>query len=171
MHHVDEVKDSVHGVVQEALGTKVKQTTTLHNKLSQNLLDVQAELESLEEQREIVQRTLRAKEVPLSIAKDRLSLRKCRPARETVRDTVEEALEDEHVKLSQAIRALQSKIQHIDAEKDRLLQTHNQIGQNIRDKNTSLTIDKKCLDLDQVTSSAFSASLDSQSSLKTPRQV
>ena len=171
MHQIEEIKYVTHSQVQDALGSKVKLTALLQSKLSQNLLDVNTELENLKDQRATITRTLQAKEIPLRIVKDRLAIRRTRPARETVRDSVEEALEDELGRLTDAIQKLNHKLQCIDAEHDRLIQAQRTIGQDIKDKNSSLNIDKRCLEIDQSSSQCTLASGRSTGSIKTPRQV
>eukprot|EP01063_Lacrimia_lanifica_P020400 TRINITY_DN27713_c0_g1_i1.p1 TRINITY_DN27713_c0_g1~~TRINITY_DN27713_c0_g1_i1.p1 ORF type:complete len:476 (+),score=206.68 TRINITY_DN27713_c0_g1_i1:132-1559(+) len=173
MHNVEETKTATHSQVVDALGNKVKQTAFLQGKLNQNMLDINAELDSLDEQRGQVVRALQAKEQPLSIVKDRLRIRKSRPIREAVRDSVEEALEEEYGKLCSTIKALKEKLVHIDEEKEKLLHAQRHLNQDIKDKNQSLGIDKRCLDLDQQSCTTAGMSLShagSRISDRTPMQ-
>eukprot|EP01062_Namystynia_karyoxenos_P025221 TRINITY_DN1989_c0_g1_i2.p1 TRINITY_DN1989_c0_g1~~TRINITY_DN1989_c0_g1_i2.p1 ORF type:complete len:512 (+),score=180.64 TRINITY_DN1989_c0_g1_i2:76-1536(+) len=147
LKQVTDVRENHAALVREALAQKVKTTQSLHCRLNSQLLEINSELDELEEQRQTTERALQAKSVPLGIVENRLQIRRTRPAREAVRDMVEEALEQEHAQLVHSIRKLEAKLQHIMQEQERLRTQARHIESDLRDKNTSMNIDKRCQDL------------------------
>ena len=137
-----------YGAVNDALRCKVKQTKLLQLQLQQNLAAVMKELEELELHRASIQGTLDQKKEPLAVVQKRLSLRKLRPERESIRDTVEEALEAELHKLQAIMASLSSKLTKIDSEKQRLGVLRRQLENDLSNKGSALKQDKKALALD-----------------------
>eukprot|EP01006_Ploeotia_vitrea_P058424 TRINITY_DN69400_c0_g1_i1.p1 TRINITY_DN69400_c0_g1~~TRINITY_DN69400_c0_g1_i1.p1 ORF type:complete len:474 (-),score=63.07 TRINITY_DN69400_c0_g1_i1:422-1639(-) len=142
--------------VNAALRQKVKQTTQLHANLSQKLQDVNQEILALQEQRQQITQALQAKEAPLNVLKQRLSIRRQRPTRECVRDKVEEAMEAELAKVSQAVMELDRKLKNIDQELNELRDDKRQIEQDIHDKTEALRLDKQCIEIDMDNMSVMS---------------
>jgi len=147
MRQVAEVKEHHSSQVRDALNQKVKATQSLHLKLNQQLLEINSELDELEEHRQNTERALQAKAVPLNIVSDRLQIRRNRPPRESVRDMVEEALEQEHKQLVQSIEKLERKLAHIEQEMARLKRQAMNIESDLRDKTASINIDKRCQEM------------------------
>lgn len=147
MRQVADVKEHHSTQVRDALNQKVKATHSLQLKLNQQLLEINSELDELEEHRQNTERALQAKSVPLNIVSDRLQIRRNRPPRESVRDMVEEALEQEHTQLVQSIKKLELKLAHIEQEMARLKRQAMHIESDLRDKTMSINIDKRCQDM------------------------
>eukprot|EP01064_Diplonema_japonicum_P009288 TRINITY_DN16769_c0_g1_i1.p1 TRINITY_DN16769_c0_g1~~TRINITY_DN16769_c0_g1_i1.p1 ORF type:complete len:454 (+),score=78.12 TRINITY_DN16769_c0_g1_i1:46-1407(+) len=160
-----------YSAVNDALRHKVKQTKTLHSQLLCNLEAVTHEMQELSKHREQIHATLVAKQGPLSVVAQRLGLRRKRPNREAIRDNVEEALEMELAKLKQTMDALHHKLDIIDTEYGRLARLKRQLEQDLNNKTTALTQDKKALalDLNCIRSNASSSRHGSEKSANTAR--
>lgn len=133
----------------DALSHKTQRTAMLQKQLNAQLLDINSELDELQEQREQVERALKAKQLPFGIMSKRLEIRKARPQRETVCDQVEEALHQEHQLLAEHIQSLRDKVQQLNQLQTQLRDEASKIESDLRDKTQSFNIDRRCQDLSQ----------------------
>eukprot|EP01006_Ploeotia_vitrea_P009116 TRINITY_DN21451_c0_g1_i1.p1 TRINITY_DN21451_c0_g1~~TRINITY_DN21451_c0_g1_i1.p1 ORF type:complete len:637 (-),score=32.52 TRINITY_DN21451_c0_g1_i1:101-2011(-) len=132
----------------EALIEKVDMTHQLQSRLQDQLETVDVELESLLERREKLVADIRHKEGPLNIARQRLALRRSRPARELVRDSVELALEQEIEEVQKCVSTLEKKLDAIEIEEKRLRETKTKLESDLADKQAALQLDRQCLEID-----------------------
>eukprot|EP01064_Diplonema_japonicum_P004503 TRINITY_DN12960_c0_g1_i1.p1 TRINITY_DN12960_c0_g1~~TRINITY_DN12960_c0_g1_i1.p1 ORF type:complete len:505 (+),score=81.12 TRINITY_DN12960_c0_g1_i1:42-1517(+) len=140
-----------------AFRSKVKQATVLRQQISGRISVLTNELENLTVQRDQLRKSLEDKQAPLSVLQQRVAVRKLRPAREAVHDEVEQAMQSELQELLKSVNVLNDKVDSIESEMRKLKANKKFLSVDLRDKDRTLRVDKKCLDLvDGVTTPASS---------------
>jgi predicted nucleic acid-binding Zn-ribbon protein len=139
--------DNSMAALQNALRTKLQQSTTLYSELNKKLESVLQELDFLEKERQQLADNIQAKSAPLRVARERIAYRKLRPERETARDAVEDALEEELATINGHMGELQSKLQHVDQEIQKLSFVKYELETDLTAKGQALQADRQCLEL------------------------
>eukprot|EP01006_Ploeotia_vitrea_P031691 TRINITY_DN63997_c0_g2_i1.p1 TRINITY_DN63997_c0_g2~~TRINITY_DN63997_c0_g2_i1.p1 ORF type:complete len:468 (-),score=49.98 TRINITY_DN63997_c0_g2_i1:1231-2634(-) len=130
-----------------ALKKKLAQGTKLHASLSHHLQEITEEIDQLEATKSALNAAMKQREKPLGTVQRRLAIRQQRPQREAVRDTVEEALENELAAINSTMTAIMKKTETIDKELKRLQQAKNCLLDDLHDKTQSLKLDKNCMEI------------------------
>ena len=102
----------------------------------------------MEENVELLTKTLEAKEGPLQLAQTRLKLRASRPNQELVRDPVQYGLVEEVGQIQTSIQQLKSQLAESGCALKALTRTEDSLREEIEVKANSLHIDKdECMAL------------------------
>ncbi|KAJ9438704.1 Tektin [Diplonema papillatum] len=148
-----------------AIKDKVRQATHLRQTILAKIAGLNGELSSLDDQRAHLKKSLAGKQAPLSVLQQRVAVRRQRPEREATSDEVEAALHGELAELMNSVNLLNDKVEAIEAEMRKLKASKKFLSIDLRDKNRTLKIDKRCLDLvDGASTPAISEDLTSLSS-------
>ncbi|XP_004614386.1 tektin-2 isoform X1 [Sorex araneus] len=132
---------------QARLAERIDAVNRMKEKLDKCLTDLDAEIDALAQIKESAEQNLQAKNLPLDVAIECLTLRESRRDIDVVVDTVEQELHKEVAVIEAARAALQSKIT-LAFEKLCLLQeVRQQLNTDHRDKMEALDIDRGCLSL------------------------
>ncbi|NXA50139.1 TEKT2 protein, partial [Nothocercus julius] len=115
--------------------------------LDKCLADVDAEIDTLAEVKEAAEHALQAKNLPLDVAIECLTLRESRRAIDVVRDPVEEELHKEVEVIEKAKRDLQQRVNEAFEQLCLLQEVHQQLSLDHRGKMEALEIDRVCLSL------------------------
>nr|KAF6445338.1 tektin 2 [Molossus molossus] len=115
--------------------------------LDKCLTDLDAEIEALTQMKESAEKNLQAKNLPLDVAIECLTLRDSRRDIDVVKDPVEEELHKEVEAIDATKKALQQKISQAFEKLCLLQEVRQQLNSDHRDKMETLDIDRGCLSL------------------------
>ncbi|EDL80456.1 rCG31050 [Rattus norvegicus] len=115
--------------------------------LDKCLTDLDAEIDSLTQAKESVEQSLQAKNLPLDVAIECLTLRESRRDIDVVKDPVEEELMKEVEVIEATKKVLQEKISQAFQHLCLLQEIRQQLNSDHRDKMETLEIDRGCLSL------------------------
>ncbi|NWX93539.1 TEKT2 protein, partial [Nothoprocta pentlandii] len=115
--------------------------------LDKCLADIDAEIETLAKVKEAAEHALQAKNLPLDVAIECLTLRESRRAIDVVRDPVEEELHKEVEVIEKAKRDLQQRVNEAFEQLCLLQEARQQLSLDHRGKMEALEIDRVCLSL------------------------
>ncbi|NXN91744.1 TEKT2 protein, partial [Rhinopomastus cyanomelas] len=115
--------------------------------LDKCLADIDAEIDALAQVKEAAERALQAKNLPLDVSIECLTLRESRRAIDVVRDTAEEELHREVKVIEKARRELQQRVTKAFEQLCRLQEARQQLSWDNRCKMEALEIDHVCLSL------------------------
>ncbi|XP_012979296.1 tektin-2 [Mesocricetus auratus] len=115
--------------------------------LDKCLTDLDAEIDSLAQVKESAEQNLQAKNLPLDVAIECLTLRESRRDIDVVRDPVEEELLKEVEVIEATKKALQQRVSQAFQQLCLLQEVRQQLCSDHRDKMESLDIDRGCLSL------------------------
>eukprot|EP01065_Artemidia_motanka_P030618 TRINITY_DN36669_c0_g1_i1.p2 TRINITY_DN36669_c0_g1~~TRINITY_DN36669_c0_g1_i1.p2 ORF type:complete len:457 (+),score=159.41 TRINITY_DN36669_c0_g1_i1:49-1371(+) len=131
------------------LRQQLRVDAALRSRVQRQLQQLVGETDALLEDRGRIAAALKEKVEALDVAQRRLRLRKRRPAREAVRDTVEECLESDVLSLEGIRRALERRLRLLDAELSRLTSAKRALEADLADKDEALKLDRDVLRLGQ----------------------
>ncbi|XP_007533147.1 tektin-2 [Erinaceus europaeus] len=115
--------------------------------LDKCLTDLDAEIDALTQMKESAEQNLQAKNLPLDVAIECLTLRDSRRDIDVVKDLAEEELHREVEVIETTKRALQQKISQAFEKLCLLQEVRQQLSSDHRDKMETLDIDRGCLSL------------------------
>ncbi|NWI21692.1 TEKT2 protein, partial [Crypturellus soui] len=115
--------------------------------LDKCLADIDAEIDTLAKVKEAAEHALQAKNLPLDVAIECLTLRESRRAIDLVRDPVEEELHKEVEVIEKAKRDLQQRVNEAFEQLCLLQEARQQLSLDQRGKAEALEIDRVCLSL------------------------
>ncbi|XP_045404228.1 tektin-2 isoform X1 [Lemur catta] len=115
--------------------------------LDKSLTDLDTEISTLTKMKESAEQNLQAKNLPLDVAIECLTLRESRRDIDVVRDSVENELHKEVEVIEATRRALQQKISQAFEQLCRLQEVRQQLNSDHRGKTETLEIDRGCLSL------------------------
>ncbi|XP_047726707.1 LOW QUALITY PROTEIN: tektin-2 [Prionailurus viverrinus] len=115
--------------------------------LDKCLTDLDAEIDALTQMKESTEQNLQAKNLPLDVAIECLTLRDSRRDIDVVKDPVEEELHKEVEVIDGTKKALQQKISQAFQKLCLLQEVRQQLNSDHRDKMETLDIDRGCLSL------------------------
>ncbi|XP_034876081.1 tektin-2 [Mirounga leonina] len=115
--------------------------------LDKCLTDLDAEIDALIQMKESAEQNLQAKNLPLDVAIECLTLRDSRRDIDVVKDPVEEELHKEVEVIDATKKALQQKISQAFEKLCLLQEVRQQLSSDHRDKMETLDIDRGCLSL------------------------
>ncbi|XP_066121181.1 tektin-2 isoform X2 [Saccopteryx bilineata] len=115
--------------------------------LDKCLTDLDAEIDALAQMKESAEQNLQAKNLPLDVAIECLTLRESRRDTDVVKDCVEEELHKEVEVIDATKKALQQKISQTFEKLCLLQEVRQQLNWDHRDKMETLDIDRGCLSL------------------------
>ncbi|XP_029802490.1 tektin-2 [Suricata suricatta] len=115
--------------------------------LDKCLTDLDAEIDALTQMKESTEQNLQAKNLPLDVAIECLTLRESRRDIDVVKDPVEEELHKEVEVIDATKKALQQKISQAFEKLCLLQEVRQQLNSDHRDKMETLDIDRTCLSL------------------------
>ncbi|XP_036603273.1 tektin-2 [Trichosurus vulpecula] len=115
--------------------------------LDKSLTDMDAEIDAITQMKEAAERALQAKNLPLDVAIECLTLRESRRDIDMVKDYVEEELHKEVEVIDSAKEALQRKIREVFEQLCLLQEARQQLNSDHRSKMEALEIDRVCLSL------------------------
>lgn len=138
----------LHRQTQVTLRTKVNETASLINLLEAQVTETHNEIKRVERSEKQLRAALTAKEEPLVLCQARHSIRAQRPARERVRDEVEEILEAELRELLALVQRLQAKLADTEQLRESLEQRKQALIQDMQRKKAALQLDSKALKLE-----------------------
>ncbi|XP_066228203.1 tektin-2 isoform X2 [Saccopteryx leptura] len=115
--------------------------------LDKCLTDLDAEIDALAQMKESAEQNLQAKNLPLDVAIECLTLRESRRDTDVVKDCVEEELHKEVEVIDATKKALQQKISQTFEKLCLLQEVRQQLNSDHRDKMETLDIDRGCLSL------------------------
>uniref|UniRef100_A0ABI7ZRR9 Tektin n=1 Tax=Felis catus TaxID=9685 RepID=A0ABI7ZRR9_FELCA len=115
--------------------------------LDKCLTDLDAEIDALTQMKESTEQNLQAKNLPLDVAIECLTLRDSRRDIDVVKDPVEEELHKEVEVIDATKKALQQKISQAFQKLCLLQEVRQQLNSDHRDKMETLDIDRGCLSL------------------------
>ncbi|XP_055979382.1 tektin-2 isoform X2 [Sorex fumeus] len=132
---------------QARLAERIDAVNRMKEKLDKCLTDLDAEIDALAQIKESAEQNLQAKNLPLDVAIECLTLRESRRDIDVVVDTVEQELHKEVAVIEAAKMALQNKITLAFEKLCRLQEVRQQLNTDHRDKMEALDIDRGCLSL------------------------
>ncbi|KAL7980547.1 hypothetical protein Chor_001701 [Crotalus horridus] len=115
--------------------------------LDKCLTDMDTEINSLTQMKEAAERALQAKNLPLDVAIENLTLRESRRAIDVVKDHVEDELHKEVEVIDATKRDLQQKVSEAFEQLCLLQEARQQLNFDHRGKKEALEIDQTCLSL------------------------
>ncbi|KAM8788089.1 tektin-2 isoform 2-T2 [Rhynchonycteris naso] len=129
------------------LAERVDMVNRWKEMLDKCLTDLDAEIDSLAQMKESAEQNLQAKNLPLDVAIECLTLRESRRDTDVVKDCVEEELHKEVEVIEAAKKALQQRISQTFEKLCLLQEVRQQLNLDHRDKMETLDIDRGCLSL------------------------
>ncbi|XP_066440892.1 tektin-2-like [Eleutherodactylus coqui] len=132
--------------VEFAFRKRIHAFEKAHNELKWQEKNTKDEIEELEEDIRRLEGDLRDKSGPLKLAHTRLETRTYRPNIDHCRDAVQYGLTDEVHQLEGTIAALKQKLAQAQDALDALYKHLARIEADIKCKENSLSLDKKCVD-------------------------
>ncbi|KAG9492842.1 hypothetical protein GDO78_001028 [Eleutherodactylus coqui] len=132
--------------VEFAFRKRIHAFEKAHNELKWQEKNTKDEIEELEEDIRCLEGDLRDKSGPLKLAHTRLETRTYRPNIDHCRDPVQYGLTDEVHQLEGTIAALKQKLAQAQDALDALYKHLARIEADIKCKENSLSLDKKCVD-------------------------
>nr|XP_020839339.1 tektin-2 isoform X4 [Phascolarctos cinereus] len=115
--------------------------------LDKCLTDIDAEIDAMTQMKEAAERALQAKNLPLDVAIECLTLRESRRDIDVVKDFAEDELHKEVEVIDCAKEALQQKIREVFEQLCLLQEARQQLNSDHRGKMEALEIDRVCLSL------------------------
>ncbi|KAM6045121.1 tektin-2 isoform 2-T2 [Chlamydotis macqueenii] len=132
---------------QTRLAERISSVNRWREILDKRLADVDAEIDALAKVKEAAECALQAKNVPLEVSIECLTLRESRRAIDVVRDPVEEELHKEVKVIEKAKRQLQRRVSEAFEQLCRLQEARQQLSCDHRCKVEALELDRGCLSL------------------------
>ncbi|NXW56871.1 TEKT2 protein, partial [Eurystomus gularis] len=132
---------------QTRLAERITSVNRWKETLDKCLADIDAEIDALAKVKEAVERALQAKNLPLDVSIECLTLRESRRAIDVVRDPVEEELHKEVKVIDKAKRELQQRVNEAFEQLCHLQEARQQLSCDHRHKMEALEIDRVCLSL------------------------
>ncbi|NXX81683.1 TEKT2 protein, partial [Urocolius indicus] len=132
---------------QTRLDERISSTNRWKETLDRCLADIDAEIDALTKVKEAAELALQAKNLPLDVSIECLTLRESRRAIDVVRDPVEEELHKEVKLIDRAKRELQQRVSEAFQELCLLQGARQQLSHDQRCKMEALEIDGLCLSL------------------------
>ncbi|KAM8997353.1 tektin-2 isoform 1-T1 [Ara ararauna] len=129
------------------LAERIRSVNRWKETLDKCLADVDAEIDALAKVKEAAERALQAKNLPLEVAIECLTLRESRSAINMVRDPVEEELHKEVKLIDKAKRELQQKASKAFEQLCLLQEVRQQLSSDHQCKMEALELDRMCLSL------------------------
>lgn len=133
--------------VEFAFRKRTREFEKAHNELKWQEKNTNEEIEDMEEDIRRLEADLRDKRGPLKLAHTRLETRTYRPNMDLCRDQVQYGLTDEVYQLEGTIDALKQKLAQLQDALDALYKHLARIEADIKNKENSLNLDNKCLDV------------------------
>ncbi|XP_010141304.1 PREDICTED: tektin-2, partial [Buceros rhinoceros silvestris] len=132
---------------QTRLAERISRVNRWKETLDKCLADIDAEIDALAQVKEAAERALQAKNLPMDVSVECLTLHESRRAIDVVRDLVEEELHKEVKVIDKAKRELQQKVSEAFEQLCRLQEARQQLSCDHRHKMEALEIDRVCLSL------------------------
>nr|XP_025960395.1 tektin-2 [Dromaius novaehollandiae] len=132
---------------QTRLAERINSVNRWKETLDKCLADIDAEIDALAKVKEAAEHALQAKNLPLDVAIECLTLRESRRAIDMVRDPVEEMLRKEVEVIEKAKRDLQQRVDEAFEQLCLLQEARQQLSFDHRGKMEALEIDRVCLSL------------------------
>ncbi|KFV39273.1 Tektin-2, partial [Tyto alba] len=132
---------------QTRLAERINSVNRWKESLDKCLADIDAEIDALAEVKKAAERALQAKNLPLDVSIECLTLRESRRAIDVVRDPVEEELHKEVKGIEKAKRELQQRASEAFEQLCRLQEARQKLSCDHRNKMKALEIDNVCLSL------------------------
>ncbi|KFZ69157.1 Tektin-2, partial [Podiceps cristatus] len=132
---------------QTRLAERISSVNRWKETLDKCLADIDAEIDALAKVKEAAERALQAKNLPLDVSIECLTLRESRRAIDVVRDLVEEELHKEVKVIDKAKRELQQRAKEAFEQLCLLQEARQQLSCDHRRKAEALEIDRLCLSL------------------------
>ncbi|KAM9035227.1 tektin-2 [Sarcophilus harrisii] len=132
---------------QTRLSERIDSVERWKETLDRCLADLDTEIDALTQMKEVAERALQAKNLPMDVAIECLTLRESRRDIDLVKDSVEDELHKEVEVIDCAKEALQQKIREIFEQLCLLQEARQQLNFDHRDKMEALEIDRACLSL------------------------
>uniref|UniRef100_A0A8C4XPV0 Tektin n=1 Tax=Falco tinnunculus TaxID=100819 RepID=A0A8C4XPV0_FALTI len=132
---------------QTRLAERISSVNRWKETLDKSLADIDAEIDALAKVKEAAERALQAKNLPLDVSIECLTLRESRRAIDVVRDPVEEELQKEVKVIDKAKRELQQRVTEAFQQLCLLQEARQQLSSDHRRKMEALEIDRMCLSL------------------------
>ncbi|XP_027661857.1 tektin-2 [Falco biarmicus] len=132
---------------QTRLAERISSVNRWKETLDKSLADIDAEIDALAKVKEAAERALQAKNLPLDVSIECLTLRESRRAIDVVRDPVEEELQKEVKVIDKAKRELQQRVNEAFQQLCLLQEARQQLSSDHRRKMEALEIDRMCLSL------------------------
>ncbi|NXF31227.1 TEKT2 protein, partial [Nyctibius bracteatus] len=132
---------------QTRLAERISSVNRWKETLDKCLADIDVEIDALAKVKEAAERALQAKNLPLDISIECLTLRESRRAIDVVRDHVEEELHAEVKVIEKAKRQLQQRVNEAFKQLCRLQEARQQLSRDHQRKMEALEIDCMCLSL------------------------
>ncbi|XP_054658440.1 tektin-2 isoform X2 [Grus americana] len=132
---------------QTRLAERISSVNRWKETLDKCLADIDVEIDALAKVKEAAERALQAKNLPLDVSIDCLTLRESRRAIDVVRDPVEEELHKEVKVIDKAKRELQQRVDEAFEQLCLLQEVRQQLSRDHRRKMEALEIDRVCLSL------------------------
>ncbi|NXI47987.1 TEKT2 protein, partial [Galbula dea] len=129
------------------LAERISSVNRWKETLDKCLTDIDVEIDALAKVKEAVERALQAKNLPLEVSIECLTLRESRRAVDVVRDPVEEELHKEVKAIEKVKRELQQRVNEAFDQLCRLQGARQELGCDHRRKVEALEIDRVCLSL------------------------
>lgn len=129
------------------LAERVNTVNRWKEMLDKCLTDLDAEIDALSQMKESAEQNLQAKNLPLDVAVECLTLRESRRDVDVVRDCVEDELHKELEVIDATRKALQQKISQAFEKLCLLQEVRQQLNSDHRGKMEALDIDRGCLSL------------------------
>ena len=134
--------------VNLAFEKRIQEISTAKEALEKHFHKVLEETKAMEENVELLRKTLEAKEGPLQLAQTRLKLRASRPNQELVRDPVQYGLIEEVEQIQTSMQQLMNQLTESGSTLKALTRTEDSLKEEIEVKTNSLLIDKdECMAL------------------------
>uniref|UniRef100_A0A8B9N5W7 Tektin n=1 Tax=Accipiter nisus TaxID=211598 RepID=A0A8B9N5W7_9AVES len=132
---------------QTRLAERISSVNRWKETLDKCLADIDAEIDALAKVKEAAEHALQAKNLPLDVSIECLTLRESRRAIDVVRDPVEEELHKEVKVIDKAKRQLQQRVNEAFEQLCLLQEARQQLSCDHRCKMEALEIDRVCLSL------------------------
>ncbi|NXG62637.1 TEKT2 protein, partial [Hemiprocne comata] len=132
---------------QTRLAERISSVNRWKETLDKCLADIDVEIDALAKVKEAAERALQAKNLPLDVSIECLTLRESRRAIDVVRDPVEEELHKEVKVIEKAKKELQQKVHEAFEQLCLLQESRQQLSWDHRCKTEALEIDHVCLSL------------------------
>ncbi|KAM5247158.1 tektin-2 [Ctenodactylus gundi] len=129
------------------LAERIDTVTRWKEMLDKCLTDLDAEIDALTQMKDIAEQNLQAKNLPLDVAIECLTLRESRRDIDVVQDPVEDELHKEVEVIEATKKALQQKISQAFSQLSLLQEVRQQLNCDHRGKMETLEIDRGCLSL------------------------
>ncbi|XP_072466157.1 tektin-2 [Notamacropus eugenii] len=132
---------------QNRLSERIDSVDRWKEILDKSLTDTDAEIDAMIQMKEAAERALQAKNLPLDVAIECLTLRESRRDIDVVKDAVDDELHKEVEVIDNSKLALQKKIKEVFEQLCLLQEVRQQLNSDHRGKMEALEIDRVCLSL------------------------